>query len=901
MRKLLFITLTVLGCVFLSGARNTYTVESAPKGDLEIKDVMPLPAANSIESNVNPKRMAKSSSKKIKDATAADFIGQWEWIGKNLLSAQALPNKGIMTIEESSSDPTHLIIRIPVEDIELQGYVKDSKLYIPNQKVDPCESIQNRTDVWFINYTVRDNIDDPEDGSRMLIKAENEEFHFQINDNGILSAGITLAEIDREWFNMSNEEREQKICIPTIGIEGEGYYWFCYGLESITDNDLVELDGITYYINNYSGYAEVIEADFDIDDAVIEERIEKEGRFFGVEKMAENIFKNHENLRSITMPNTLWDIPRGAFQGCINLTRIKIPENVRSIGIAAFEGCTALQECIMGNSIYYIREYAFYECNNLKQIVLPNSLIELGTSTFAWCSGLESVTIGDDLTGIPNFCFASCSNLKEIKFGEKVETIGYGAFFSCEQLENIVFPNSLTNIDGWAFGYCYSLKTITLPSSLESFAPSMFAYCESLNSFNVAQGNKNFSARNGTVYSEDGASLLLFPAGRGGIFNVPEGTSEIGYCAFHSCSKVREINIPESVTELGAGAFVNCLNLRALNIPEGIINIPSGLLLHASSLTELRIPSSVEGIEDEAFADCTSLTNVEFGEGLTFIGENIFEGCDALSSLYCLATTPPVVAEGVFSVDAFNGVKLYVPQNSLTSYLDASPWNGFVSINRIGGTLTLSDKEVTLTEKEVYQLGVYGSPNKVIWASSNSQVAYANECGLIVARIPGMATITANSDGLSASCNITVVSRGEVKGKRRVDEEIKEPTDIIIESIGGNPLMVNLRLIPIGSRTVIDWSTSDSSIATVEDGLVKIYGEGGIDFSVETANGLEDSFDTETDEFEISDVFTMGMESESNDIYSLQGIWIKKGANAKDIESLPSGIYIIGGKKVVKK
>lgn len=894
MKKLLLFLSILAGCCFMSQAAAPDGSLMAPIPAPQETGLQPVAGANmAVEMPLNPKRQVSSEVRKAKDATAQDFIGEWGWSGINCLMRESLPNEGVMSIIQNPSDPSRLVVKIPVSTIELDAYVKDGNLYIPNQNLAPSEAIDNRSDVWFVNYTYT-KTDDP--GFVNIVPAENQEFYFQLSEDGTLTSGVPYDQLP-DGDIVTNEDYEKMVCVATIGIEGEGYYWFCRLITAT--QSLVRKDGITYFIDTVYNRAVVVDSDVDITNAVIEDYITWNDTRYPVMIIGNRAFASRHDLKTVSMPSDLNMIYARAFADCVSLENIKIPDRVVRIGDGVFSGCYKLKECILGNSVQSLGEYLFYDCDSLKEIVLPNSVVELDV-TFSYCTGLESVTLSDSLLEIPYYCFVYCQNLKEVKFGSSLKNIGYAAFNQCSGLENLELPASLENIEGWAFSLCTGLKSVTLPASLATFEPSMFAYDENLQSVDVDPANETYISRDGVVYLKDGSSLELFPAGRGGVFNVPDGVSIIGYTAFHSCVKVREIVIPESVEELGLGAFVNCLNLRSINIPEGVSLIPDQLLANTPSLTELRLPDAVETIEPFAFQNCSSLTTIQLGAGLSLIGDYAFEGCNALSAVYCLASTPPETEEDVFTDNNHKSAQLYVPQSSLTSYLDAQPWNEFSSINRIGAELSLSNTEVTLAEKEVFQLGVFGSADKVSWSSSDNTVAYANDCGLIVARKAGTSTVTAKVSGMSASCTVTVVSPQEI-ARRRVGESVLEPTDIVIESIGGDPMMVNLRLIPVGSQTVIDWSTSDSTIATVEDGLVVFHGEGEIDFSADTSNGLEDSFETSTEEVEEAGVFDVEAENVSSAIYTLQGIRIRKAATRNDIEALPAGFYIIGGKKVLVK
>lgn len=66
--------------------------------------------------------------------------------------------------------------------------------------------------------------------------------------------------------------------------------------------------------------------------------------------LEEELFSNHKNLTTITIPNGVIFIEHSVFFDCQNLTEITIPNTVTSIGTWAFYGCENLKEVIYEGS-----------------------------------------------------------------------------------------------------------------------------------------------------------------------------------------------------------------------------------------------------------------------------------------------------------------------------------------------------------------------------------------------------------------------------------------------------------------------------------------------------------------------------------------------------------------------
>ncbi len=172
--------------------------------------------------------------------------------------------------------------------------------------------------------------------------------------------------------------------------------------------------------------------------------------------------------------------------------------------------------------------------------------------------------------------------------------------------------------------------------------------------------------------------------------------------------------------------------------------------------------------------------------------------------------------------------------------------------------------------------------------------------------VAGTAEITATVDGEQVSCTVNVTAQSGQMSLNMLTDGVaadNQPVDIIIESIGGNPPMVNARLIPVGSSTVIDWTSSDESVASVDHGLVTVFGTGEVEFGTKTQNGLSKAMIKNIDEgfTSISDVISEGNDVRSGDVYDLTGRRVLVNATPGQLKQLDRGIYIVGGKKVLVK
>ena len=91
-----------------------------------------------------------------------------------------------------------------------------------------------------------------------------------------------------------------------------------------------------------------------------------------------------------------------------------------------------------------------------------------------------------------------------------------------------------------------ALKRVELPASLEEIGEIPFALCAQLTEIAVSDGNPNYKAVDGALYTKDGKQLIQYPNGKSGPFEVEEGTEVIRYGA---CARadISQVTFPESL------------------------------------------------------------------------------------------------------------------------------------------------------------------------------------------------------------------------------------------------------------------------------------------------------------------------------------------------------------------
>ncbi len=374
------------------------------------------------------------------------------------------------------------------------------------------------------------------------------------------------------------------------------------------------------------------------------------------------VFKQYFELTNIIMPKSVKNIGAFAFSQCNNLTKVNyggtikdwcdinlsgsdanplsngadlyidgqrvvnltIPNTVTEIKRYAFEGCTSITSAVIPNSITNIGESAFYNCSNLTSMTLPfavtdfrrvicdnsrlKTVVITGGTTIPWkafeyCTSITNVTIPSSVTSIGNEAFKGCIGLSNLTIPNSVTSIGTSAFEGCSNLTSVILSTKVTSIGKGAFAECTGLKNITLPfvgASKTGTENTHFGYI--------------FGA---SSYSENAAKV---PASLTTV-NIESTYSRtsyhfIGERAFQGCNNITNVTL-NNVFGVGAYAFYSCTGLTDVTIlpttsANTIFAINSNAFAFCENLTSITLPSQTESIEHYAFYSCTKLATVKY-------------------------------------------------------------------------------------------------------------------------------------------------------------------------------------------------------------------------------------------------------------------------------------------------
>ena len=177
-------------------------------------------------------------------------------------------------------------------------------------------------------------------------------------------------------------------------------------------------------------------------------------------------------------------------------------------------------------------------------------------------------------------------------------------------------------------------------------------------------------------------------------------------------------------------------------------------------------------------------------------------------------------------VTAVNGMNKVISVTVQTNYVDID-------------SMVINSKDLSINVGSSKTIGVTIKPKnatnqKIIWLSSDSNIATVNQSGKITGVNPGKVTITAKTleDEITSSIVVTV---------NKVSNFVNE-TDLTISNdnvtidVGGTSYIKANVLPSNATNKKVTWKSSNESVATVKDGMITGKGAGSTIITVKTNN-----------------------------------------------------------------
>ena len=264
----------------------------------------------------------------------------------------------------------------------------------------------------------------------------------------------------------------------------------------------------------------------------------------------------------------------GAFEYNDTLTSVTMSEGVRfsESMYSLFNGCSALTHVdftgVNTSGVEYMSRM-FSGCSSLETLDLSpfdtSSVISI-YSMFSGCTRLSG------LTGYENW---ETSSLKDMSFAFDYFAYSVGAqipvtidlrgwdlskvkktyaCFQCCGATRILFPENLATISAFFLNHValYEGTDFTVPAGVKriGYAHTFYDFgTNKFKEFRVAEGNTDYKAVDGVLYSADGTELLAIPRGKifaNLVFEIPEGVEFMGELSFSRNPTFSKVILPDS-------------------------------------------------------------------------------------------------------------------------------------------------------------------------------------------------------------------------------------------------------------------------------------------------------------------------------------------------------------------
>lgn len=305
-----------------------------------------------------------------------------------------------------------------------------------------------------------------------------------------------------------------------------------------------------------------------------------------------------------------------------------------------------------------------------------------------------------------------------------------------------------------------------------------------------------------------------------GCITFTSNLSTIESKAFLGCSNLTSITIPESVRWILNWAFQGCTNLTTVNIPE------------SSLLTSLGT---------RAFYECTKLTTIKLP--CASLGDFAFASCTNLKDVYFCFTNLANYTLEPFSLPRPN---IHVYKGMKSKYTSSDKWRYYTIIDDIDYQ-TVTDiafsqpyYAVEVGEEGTLSATVWPSDallKDVKWTTESSLIELDETTGQFRGLADGKALVKATSvdyAGFSADVWVYV-------GNAEREEAISLSQNIMDLRLGYSSTLTTIQATSTGSDKPVTWTSSDTNVATVSNGVVNGVGVGTATITATIGDGVSAS------------------------------------------------------------
>ena len=807
-----------------------------------------------------------------------------------------------------------------IDDVEYKVTAIDKQVFKDNKKI--------------VNLTISENIVNIGAGSfqncTSLKKVDLPKTLEKIGDNAfdgcdgiayVCSKNTKSIDLGSSTFSTAIKETA-RLFVPKGSIS-EYSAWKGY-FANISEGELkVVADGdMTYYCVAGPNTATLVEAKTTDAEVTISNEVKYDNVAYIVTEIGDYAFSGISSLQKVVIGDSITTIGVGAFSNCSKLKEVVIPAGVTAIGDKAFEKCDRLTLVVSRiEKPFDISEDVFPQVSaklnvpdgtkelyenakgwNVFSTILQGDMkeAEVDGMTYQYVTGDKIATLMKGATKEKTLTIPTSVMIDGTSY--EIKTIHESALANISTIESLYISEGIDSIADNAFVNCANLNKVSLPATLRKLGDNAFSKCDKIVHIETAMKTPISISENVFTETTYANATLYVPIGTAAQYAAAEVWKKFA-------SKMLEGDLNEVTVE---GMTYICVpNLKIAKLIKGpdrtkdvkipskiytggksyyVVDIERSAFYGLSNLEKVIIPDSVKTIGMEAFKNCSKLNTVELPSTLQSIGEKAFENCSKLTLVVCASATPATIYENTFPA---NSMTINVPLGAKDVYEKADYW-GSENYTIYDSMSSLSEGDETKEEAPAtYQIitdddsssasvaivddvnvsGDFAIPDAVVHNGTEYPVTaiapntFENNMSLISVTIPS----SINSIGESAFAGCSNL--------KSIIVNWTEPLDL------SAPAATRGLMTRSGGSSIFEGVDKDNCVLYVPDGSVDAYKAAEVwkDFKnikpISTAS--------------IRDLIINGMPF---DVYDLQGRKVRQ--NVTTLKGLPSGIYIVNGKKV---
>lgn len=204
--------------------------------------------------------------------------------------------------------------------------------------------------------------------------------------------------------------------------------------------------------------------------------------------------------------------------------------------------------------------------------------------------------------------------------GLPVTSIGSAAFYQNFTLTSVAIGTNVASLADEAFFYCPALAGVAIPASVTNIGLAPFVDCKSLTVIAVTTNNPDFVSTNQVLYNKARTSLIQFPGGVIGSYNIAAAVTNVGEAFVGATLSAITVDAANAYYASTNGVLFDKSRTYLLAYPGGLVG-------------GYAVPTNVTTIAGAAFEYSAGITNVSIGTNVTSIGQYAFYDCTNLQAI----------------------------------------------------------------------------------------------------------------------------------------------------------------------------------------------------------------------------------------------------------------------------